>query len=312
MRNLASLDLNLLVAFEALLSERSVSRAADRMGVAQPTMSGILARLRAMLEDDLLIRTPTGMVPTARAQELAEPITEALDGLRRALNQEGQEFAPQTAKRFFSIGAIDYVTFAMLEPLVRNIRREAPSVGLFIRPSKARSLPMLLDKRRIDVGIGTIEDVPKRIELIGPLLLDKLVCIAARRHPALPHGLPLKAFLELPHARRAHSGRADRLIDDELARTGHTRPVVLVLPSWHTVGITVAASDVLAVVPESAARALAMHFDIAVHDVPLELEPRAVNLAWSSDRGSDPGIAWLRERILEAAESSSMGCAHRK
>jgi DNA-binding transcriptional LysR family regulator len=304
MRNLATLELNLLVAFEALLSERSVSRAADRMAIAQPTMSGMLARLRLMFEDELFVRTPRGMVPTARALELAAPVNAALDRIRFILKQPGETFEPRTSEHFFTIGVIDYITFTILGPIVRRLRQEAPFVRVYFRMCKgAFNVTQLLDERRIDVALGTLSDVPKRIALRGPILTDKLVCIAARQHPALRRGLPLDVFLTQPHARRAHSD--DRLVDYELARSGYTRPIILVLPNWHAVAIAVAASDLLAIIPERAARALAMHLDVSIHDVPIELEPKQVNIAWSRDRGSDPAIIWLCNFIGAIFESNA-------
>jgi DNA-binding transcriptional LysR family regulator len=306
MRDLSALDLNLLVAFEVLLSEGSVSRAADRMGTAQPTMSGMLARLRVLFEDELFVRTPTRMVPTARALELAGPINAALDRIRFVLKQPEEKFVPRTAEDFFTIGVIDYITFTLLGPLVRRLRQEAPFVRVFVRMCKRANVATLLDEHRIDVALGTLSDVPKRIALRGPLLTDKLVCIAAREHSALRRGLPLDVFLAQPHARRAHSD--DQLVDYELARSGYTRPIMLVLPNWHAVGIAVAASDLLAVIPESAARELATHLDLSIHDVPIDLEPKDVNIAWSRDRGSDPGIVWLCNLLGEViAASASLG-----
>src|SRR5262249_35168696 len=221
-----------------------------------------------------------------------------------ALKQRGEEFEPRTSEHFFTIGVIDYVNFTLLGPVVRRLRQEAPHVRVLVRMCKRISLATHLDERRIDVALGTLGDVPKRIAFRGPLFVDKLVCIAARQHPALQRGLPLDVFLAQPHARRAHSD--DRLVDHELAQSGYTRPVMLILPNWHAVGIAVAASDLLAVIPESAARALAMHLDISVHDVPIDLEPRNVNIAWSRERESDPGIVWLCNVIDQAAASAGV------
>src|SRR5262249_50847536 len=158
---------------------------------------------------------------------------------------------------FFTIGVIDYVNFTLLGPLVRRLRQEAPLVRLLVRMCKGTSVTALLDERRIDIALGTLGDVPKRIAVRGPLFTERLVCIAAREYPALRHGLPLEVFLAQPHARRAHSD--DRLVDHELARSGYTRPIMLVLPHWHAVGIAVATSDLLAVIPKSAAHAMATH-----------------------------------------------------
>jgi LysR family transcriptional regulator, mexEF-oprN operon transcriptional activator len=297
MRNLTSLDLNLLVAFEALLLERSVSRAADRLGLAQPTMSGILARLRTMFGDELFVRTSTGMQPTTRAQELATSISEALGLIRQALNPIDR-FEPQACDRFFTLGITDYANFTRIPQLVRRLRSEAPQIGVSVRAIKFVEVASCLESRSIDIAVGMTVDLPKHIAFQS-VSVEKMVCISARANSSVHRELTLDCFLEQAQARKALSGEADRLVDQELARIGRERRVVIVLPNFYALALAVANSDLLAVVPETVAAALAAHLDLSIHEVPLDLAPKSIDVAWSRDRESDRGIAWLRDLLCE-------------
>lgn len=297
MRNLASVDLNLLVAFEALLSERSVSRAADRMGIAQPTMSGMLTRLRVMFGDELFVRASTGMRPTARAEAISLPIGEALGQIRQALNQT-ERFEPHSSERHFNLGVTDYANFTRVPLLVQRLRKEAPKIRISVRAAKFVEVVAYLDSRSVDLVVGMTVDVPKHIAFRS-VSVENMVCITAHAHPGPPNGLTLDQFLAQPHARKALSGEADRLVDQELARIGQERRVVLILPNFYALALAVANSDLLAVVPERVAKALAPQLDLCVHQVPLDLSPKSLNVFWSRDRESDPGIAWLRDLLCE-------------
>src|SRR4051812_42656482 len=130
--NLARVDLNLLVAFEAMMLERSVSRAAKRIGLAQSSMSNALGRLRALFNDELFIRTPTEMQPSLKAIELSDPVSEALHLVRGTLGARSEEFDPKTAKRTFWIGAVDFADATLLPDFIATVRREAPNINISV------------------------------------------------------------------------------------------------------------------------------------------------------------------------------------
>ncbi|MGY4502176.1 DNA-binding transcriptional LysR family regulator [Bradyrhizobium sp. GM24.11] len=152
--NLASIDLNLLVAFEALMEERNVTRAGERVGLAQPSMSSVLTRLRALFGDDLFVRSASGMRPTAKALALARPISEALGQIRGVL-APASSFDPATARRRLSIAVTDYGDLVVIPPLVVALRREAPGIDLVVRPIiDAATSVANLEHGEIDALIG--------------------------------------------------------------------------------------------------------------------------------------------------------------
>jgi DNA-binding transcriptional LysR family regulator len=297
MRNLASVDLNLLVAFDALMAERSVSRAADRVGLSQPAMSGLLARLRALFDDELFVRAPSGMRPTARAKQLAGPIAEALRHVRFAL-ERNTEFEPERSERHFTIGATYYANFTLLPAFIRMMREEAPNTSVRLCGVGFREAVTMLDGGDIDLAIGVFADVPKRIS-VKALMSDRAVCIARAGHPALVDGLSLDKFVELPHARVVMSGDPFASVDDELAQCGLARRTAFIIQNFYSLAVAVASSDLIALVPARVAAALVLREPIAVHALPFNVELQPLCLAMSRDRESDAALRWLRDRSCE-------------
>lgn len=297
MRNLASVDLNLLVAFDALMAERSVSRAADRVGLSQPAMSGLLARLRALFDDELFVRAPAGMRPTSRALQLARPVAEALRHVHLALEQD-DEFEPRSSERRFTIGVTYYANFTLLPAFVRMVREEAPNVSIRLCGVGFHEVVPMLDDGQLDLAIGVLADMPKRIS-VRPVISDHAVCIARTGHAALTHGMTLDAFIALPHARLLLSGDAFEGVDDELARHGLVRRTAFIIQNFYALAVAVASSDLIAVVPARVAAALAQREQIAVHPLPINLELQPLCLAMCRDRESDAALRWLRDRSCE-------------
>jgi DNA-binding transcriptional LysR family regulator len=295
MKNLAAIDLNLLVVFEALLAERNVSRAGDRIGMAQPSISRSLAQLRALFGDELFVRTPKEMRPTARALELAAPIAEALDKLRSMLQRQGS-FDPSTSSRKLAIGATFYANFSMLPEFIRVLRTEAPQLCVYVRSLGFRDAINFLDENKIDLAIGVFADVPKRIATCE-LASDHFVCISRKNHPALEDGLSLDRFIEYPHARWSLAKDPAEAIDSALARRRLKRRVALVLQGFYPLVVAVASSDLLAVVPAHVARSLVQREAIDIHALPVDLPPLALAVAWSKDAETDAAPRWMRERI---------------
>ncbi len=153
--NLATFDLNLLLVFEAILRERSVTRGAEALNLSQPAMSHALNRLRWMLKDQLFVRTPAGMMPTPRAEQLALPVRRALDELQLAL--EPETFNPSAAERWFTIAVNNYAAVVLAGPIVTECALLAPRIRLSLRPSGTLDLPDLLDRGELDLVISAID-----------------------------------------------------------------------------------------------------------------------------------------------------------
>ena len=301
---LRGVDLNLFVVFEALLAERSVTRAARRLGMSQPAVSEALARLRRLLGDELFVRTPGGMSPTAKALDLGGPIGEALAGLRDALDA-GAPFDPAAAKRTFRIAGSDYAEIVVLPALSALLRREAPGLDVRIVASDPSVAAELLDRGEADFAIDVFwKTLPKRFER-ARLMGERAVCLARRGHPALAEGgLTLERYLELPHVARSLTGRPHRgLVERALGERGLERrravtvTNVLVLPSL------LADGELIATQPERVARLLARMADLELHEPPLPFQPWQVEIVWGRGAARDPAASWFRKAAERACAS---------
>ena len=300
---LAAVDLNLLVAFDALMAERNVTRAAQRVGIGQPAMSSALSRLRALFHDELFVRVPGRMEPTPKALQLATPIGDALQQIRRALDP-GLPFDAASAQRIFRIGATDYTEFVLLPPLNAYLRQAAPGIDIRIVPTTTDRALELLDLHELDFAIGTFAALPKRLSS-APLFTERFVCVARRDHPDLGNaGLQLDSFLALPHLLRSLRGDADGTVDQALARRGLKRHVVMTVTNFLVVPFILERSDAIATLAERVARRLAGTASLAIHDPPLQLEPWTTSLVWGRAVAQDAGAAWLQSTIREVAREA--------
>jgi DNA-binding transcriptional LysR family regulator len=302
--NLASIDLNLLVAFEALMRERNVTRAGARIGHAQPSMSNALSRLRALFGDALFIRTAHGMKPTPRALALAEPIGAALDHLRAALTREPQ-FDPSTARQQFSIAATDYGDLIVIPAIVAAIRREAPHVDLLVRPVTDRAETLRrLEHGEIDLLVGGhFPDSPRTIRHI--MFQERFVCIRDAKHAAGKKPFGRKEFLASPYAWFSSTGGDDSPsgLDSHLAQVGVSRRIALTLPHVVAIPFAIAGTDLIASLSERIARRFKKEARIAIMPLPFDLAPYPVELLQSRARVGDLAVRWLVNLILREASS---------
>jgi len=296
MRNLRPVDLNLLVAFDTLMSERQVSRAASRIGLSQPGMSNALARLRALFGDDLLVRTANGMEPTARAIELAEPTRQILRSIDRLLASE-TKFDPGTTTRHFAVRMSDLLEFLLLPHLLQNLRSRAPLATLDVPHLAPQETLDALESDDLDFAISTGLSHPSSIDSI-PLFTDRMVCVMRRGHPAAAQPLNLDAFLRLRHARVAISPTDTRFVDNVLADQGLERDIALNVQHWLVLPQVLRNSDLMAVMSARLADAFGSP-ELVLRPLPFATEP----LEWSGyfhrrHRGS-AAHKWLRSLIAE-------------
>lgn len=296
---LAGMDLNQLVALDALLAEGSVTAAARRIGLSQPAMSHALARLRAALGDPLLVRAGRRMQLTSRARELAEPIAEALGSIERALAGRGA-FDPAQARSTLRIAAIDFALLVLVPPLCAALARDAPGLEVVIEPP-VEPVERTLAEGRIDLAIGLARDAPGMSQ--RELLRERFVCVVRRGHPDAPRGLSLQRFVKLSHAIVSPRGRVSGAVDRALAERGLSRRVVLTVPSFHAAALAVAGSDLVLTVSERVARTAPRRGPLRMLKPPLSLERFRVTMLWHARLDADPMHAWVRERLLEIARS---------
>ena len=300
---LERLDLNLLLAFDVLASERSVTRAAARLGVSQPAMSGSLARLRLLFGDPLFVRSAGGMAPTARARQLTTPIGDALGRLRAAL-EPSTTFRPARSRHAFSLAATDYVEAVLLGPLTTAVRAAAPGVTLrTLRPGHAFVPPAeLLREGSADLALGLYDELPRpRSELrAAPLGEERLVGLVRARRGRAPRRLTLREFARWPQIRIANPADARFGLIDALFRAGGLeRRVALTVSNFASVPGIVADSELLGVLPERLARRSATALRLTVVQLPLATPVLSLAQVWHERRDRDPALVWLREAVRQ-------------
>ena len=196
--NVHAVDLNLLVVFDAIYRERKITSAADRLALSQPATSNALTRLRKLFDDPLFVRTVNGMVPTPFAQLLAEPIKDACDSARSAL-QLSSSFMPRSSTRTFTLCMSDIGEHVFLPPLLKRLTTEAPAVNVKVVQATLRDLHLGLESGEVDLAIGLFPNLPPGF-FQQKLYVDRLVCVARKGHPAIGGPISLAEFRSLPHA----------------------------------------------------------------------------------------------------------------
>jgi DNA-binding transcriptional LysR family regulator len=299
MTELAAADLNLLVALDLLLEERSVRQAARRARVSPSAMSHTLARLRDLLHDELFVRAGRQMVPTARAEALALPVKELLAAARHLLEPPAP-FDPASLRRRFRVVCTDHVSTVLLAPAERSLQAEAPNVDLLVAPL----LPDTMEELRqgqIDLAIGVFPDAPPEVRM-RRLFDDRFVTVCRPDHPRL-HDAPLtlESFLDESHVLVAPRGSPEGHVDRALEALGHRRRVSRAFPSflaalWHVVH-----SDALLTVSARLIAATSPTLPVRTFEPPLALRGYSILLAWHprTDRAAADG--WLRDLLVRVA-----------
>ena len=300
--DVAGFDLNLLKAFDALYAERHVTRAGQRIGLSQPAMSGALTRLREVFNDELFVRSPTGMQPTPRADDLAGPISSALRLMRSVLQDDG--FNPATADHIVTVAMTDYAAFVLLPPLLARLAVEAPHLDVRVRGIFGKDEVVdLLDSGEVSLALSVPVDSSARI-LTRPLLREGFACIARPGHPAFAKGANIEAFAAAPHLLVSPEGDRAGLVDRRLAAIGLSRRVVLSLPQFLVAPFVVADTDLIATLAARVARRFAAaDLGIIVHEPPIALSDWALAMMWHRRVDDHPATVWLRDCIAGIAIS---------
>jgi DNA-binding transcriptional LysR family regulator len=298
--DLHGIDLNLLVAFDALMAERSVTRAGTRIGRTQPAMSAALSRLRNLLKDELFIRSPNGLQPTPRALDLAEPLGHALAEIQRTL-EFTQGFDPSTSAVSFSLGLSDHPTFLLLPHLLAVLREKAPGITLRIRDFTARDDAIsMLDSGEVDLTIGVPPSPTGRI-LNRPLFQERFVCILRKGHPAAEAPLDLDNFLGLSHLLVSPENDRFGIVDVALAKEGLKRRLALTLPQMYAAPVLIARSDMIATLMEGVVLASGHAHELSILPPPLDLEPVQFVLSWHRRNDVHPAQRWFRDCVASLA-----------
>jgi DNA-binding transcriptional LysR family regulator len=306
--NLNKLDLNLIKVLDALLEERNVTRAGERIGLSQPAVSSALNRLRHVLGDQLLVRSGNEMVPTPRAESLREPVRAALVALGQALWQT-EPFDPMRLERTFALLSSDFFSTLFMPAFAARIFVGAPQTKIILVDSAKGHITELLAAGIIDAALERPRVVPKWIS--RKLLFTAPFVVAMRKgHPALADMqrqddpvMPLDVFCELPHAIRSIDGTLTGFADEALARINRRRTVALALPHFHAVGLAVAETDLIACLPIQFTAATADALDLVIFRPPLEIERPEISMYWHARNDELPEHVWFRTQILDVMDT---------
>jgi DNA-binding transcriptional LysR family regulator len=296
--NLGAFDLNLLIVFDAIMQERSVTRAGSRIGLSQPAMSHALNRLRHLLGDELFVRTPAGMDPTPRAESLAAPIRDALSQVRLAL--EPASFDPATSDRRFVLALNNYAAVLLAPLVVAAVSSAAPSVRLDIRPRGILDLAERLDRGDLDLAIGVLASPGERFAT-AMLADDEMVVVMRQGHPAADRDLTPAAFAALLHLEISSSLDDTGFIDRWLGDQGLARHVALRAPFLSTPQVLIQ-SDLVASMSRRIALQLLRHYPLRICQPPYISPSVQLTMLWSRRMDDHPAHRWLREIIQAQAE----------
>jgi DNA-binding transcriptional LysR family regulator len=299
--NIGAIDLNLLVALQALLTERHVTRAAARMGLTQPAMSHALGRLRTTLGDPLLVRGQSGLQLTARAASLVDPLDRLLRDASALL--AAPTFDPKTSTRRFRIATSDYMEIVLMPRFLEHLSEEAPNIDIvMVRHAQGTAQ---LDEGEADLMMvppGPLERSDTRAQRI---LDEKFVCVVRADHPTVGKKMTLDRYVELGHVLVSPRGDGVGLVDHALAKVGRTRRVAVVVPHFLVAPFLVERTDYVLTVAARIARSLLPAVKLKLLPVPAELDLPGfdVRVVWHERDHADPAHAWLRTRIATVARS---------
>jgi len=292
--NLRRLDINLLLTLDVLLAEHNVTRAAQRLNLSQPSVSVHLAKLREIFGDPLLLPGPRGMRPTARADELREPLRRALEALELAVSPVSP-FDPGAAANTWSVSASDYGESTVILPALAGLRAAAPGTRLAVLELEPGRLVQQAEQGSIDLALHTSEDSPPGLRR-RVLFSERYVLVGRAGHPRLQRRPSLAQFGKLEHVVVSPDGGGFHgVTDSALGEVGLTRRVVLSVPHFLFVLSALASTDLVAMLP---ARLVRDNPALKVVEPPLEVAGYEMAMLWHERCHRDPAHQWLREFIV--------------
>jgi DNA-binding transcriptional LysR family regulator len=297
---LAAIDLNLLVVFDAIMRERSVTRAGQRLGLSQPAMSHALTRLRHMLKDELFVRSPNGMEPTPRAELLATPIRIALDGLQQSL--EPVQFEPEKATATFRIAVDNYAAVVLVAPIAAQVAKVAPGVTLDFRPSGTLNLPELLDRSELQLAIGPPGIQGERFS-VRRLLQDQFVVVHREGHPAAKaREFSTEQLATQPQLEISSAQFGADFVEAGPGRSKSAAKPVMRAPFLSAAQI-LATSDLVAVLPLIVAKNMVRSHQLVFRRLSRSPKPIEAAMIWLRRLDNQPAHAWLRDVVIRVTRN---------
>ena len=302
--DLRNFDLNLLLVFNQLLLDRSVSVAAEKLGITQPAVSNALKRLRTALKDDLFLRTSRGMEPTPYAQHLAEPVLYALNALQSVLTRR-DSFDPLTSTRTFRRAMTDIGEIYFMPPLMERLSQLAPGIRISTHRPNAGNLQADMESGSVDLALGLHPNLQAGF-FQRRLFRQRYVCVYRNGHPTARNPMTLELFSALEHVSVAATNTGHSEVDLLLDRAGIKRNLRLEVPHFVAVGHILHSTDLIATLPERFAERCKVPFDLVVSPHPVTLPEIAITLFWHGKYHRDPASLWLRQLIVELFADSEV------
>jgi DNA-binding transcriptional LysR family regulator len=295
--HISRIDLNLLVVFETIYAEASVTRASRRLNLSQPAISHALGRLRQMFEDPLFTRqNGRVMAPTPLARRMIEPIRRSLQGLEAMLS-EGDRFDPSSATKHFTLGMRDGLEAAVLGELMRNVAKNSPGLSVSTVKTERRELERELTAGTLDAAIDVLLPLPEEIKR-QRLVTEWLTVVARRRHPQIGPRLTLDTYLAQEHISVSSRRRGLSAEDFELARHNLRRRIRLRCQNYFAACRVVSKTDLILTMPQRYAQILNGQFGNQLLPFPIKVPAFDTYLYWHANTDSDPANAWLRQQLI--------------
>ena len=295
--NMTDLDLNLLRVFDAIATEGSVTVAGERIGLSQPAMSNALARLRQLFDDPLFVRTPRGMRPTPFAQQLSQPVREALRLIQGALQQHAG-FEPRSSNNTFRFYMSDIGEMVFLPGLLERVKRDAPGVKIEVVRIPIKDIHAALEAGEIDLAIGFLPGLTTGMRQ-QPLFREHYVCMLRADHPVIGAKISVKQFREAAHVLVSYAGTGHQVIEETFVAEGLSARIAARVPHFLVVPMILARTDLIVTVPSRVAAVFARLGNFKVLKLPLSMPSFEVRLHWHQRFHQDPANRWLREVMTD-------------
>ena len=303
--NLRSVDLNLLIVFDAVFATGNISHAARQLALSQPAVSNALTRLREHFDDPLFVRAGRGVKPTNRSQQMIEPVREALRLIRQQFDGD-RALDLASYKRHFRIVMVDPLEPILMAPLLREITLHAPLVTIESRPPWNTNVAD-------DIIAGTLDLACYTFPVSAPGLVMTTICpceyvvIARNDHPGIARKLDLKTFMSLGHIALIGELRNHATVDRDIITRGGNRRIVYMVNKVWSMPAMVADTDLVAVVPRRFAERMAPIFDLTLHEPPMPIAEQHFHMIWHENNNDDPGHRWLRETLMRQLRPEGSG-----
>lgn len=295
--NLSNVDLNLLKVLDALLTERNVTRAGEKLGRSQPAVSNALNRLRTLLGDELLVRGPSGFVLTSRAVSMRQPLRDAISLIENCLRDEA-EFDSTKASGVFRLSTPDRLNLAVVPPLLDRLQKLAPNMELQVLTADRNRALEHLEDDQTDLALGWFDEMPNHFESEF-LLEEALYCVFRRNHPLVRSGAKydITTVLSFPHVVVSATGGRTAIFDDLLIKHGMKRRALVSITNFTAVPYLLAKSDMIGVFTKLASEVFEQSFKLAIRPVPLDVGNISTHMIWPTRLGRDQKHQWLRNQI---------------